>query len=162
MEYNGHRLRAQYYRTDRTTYRDRWCRTGSVDTQWQRRLGRPRQLTLANEDTLEEQLRTEGWMYRNEMMLWLLCERGVHTTRQTIGRMLKRGGLSKTKIFRINHAQSGELRHHWRLDVGRFNAEDFVFLDESIFNEKTSWRYSAYGPIGSENRYRRNNARGET
>ncbi|CAF9918172.1 MAG: hypothetical protein GOMPHAMPRED_001441 [Gomphillus americanus] len=77
----------------------------------------------------------------------------------TISRMLKRRKLSKTKKYRITHARSAELRRLWRIDAGRFNAEDFVFLDESIFNEKTGWRYSAYGPIGSENRYHCNSAR---
>ena len=32
-------------------------------------------------------------------------------------------------------------------------ADDLVFLDESIFNEKTGWRHQAYTPIGDEARY---------
>ena len=32
-------------------------------------------------------------------------------------------------------------------------AEDLVLLDGSIFNEKTGWRYCAYGPIGNDIRY---------
>lgn len=44
----------------------------------------------------------------------------------------------------------------------RFVAEDLVFLDESIFNEKTGWRYHAYGPIGQDIRYPANTQRGRT
>ena len=78
--------------TTRTVYnyRDRWCRTGSMDTRWQRRLGRPRQLTLADEDALVEHLHAEGWLYHGEMVSWLSCERGVVVTKSTICRMLKR------------------------------------------------------------------------
>jgi hypothetical protein len=32
----------------------------------------------------------------------------------------------------------------------QFAANDLVFLDESIFNEKTGWRFQAYAPIGDE------------
>ena len=35
----------------------------------------------------------------------------------------------------------------------QFAAENLVFLDESIFNEKTGWRYCAFGPIGHDIRY---------
>jgi len=44
----------------------------------------------------------------------------------------------------------------------QFAAEDLVFLNESIFNEKTGWRYLAYGPIGSDIRYPADIQRGRT
>ena len=44
----------------------------------------------------------------------------------------------------------------------QFAAEDLVFLDESIFNEKTGWRYRAYGPIGQDIRYPADIQRGRT
>ncbi len=34
--------------------------------------------------------------------------------------------------------------------MSQFAAENLIFLDESIFNEKTGWRYQAYAPIGEE------------
>ena len=33
------------------------------------------------------------------------------------------------------------LRQYYLKDVGRFNTEDLVFLDKSIFNKKAGWRY---------------------
>ena len=44
--------------------------------------------------------------------------------------------------------------------MSQFAAENLVFLDESIFNEKTGWRYWAYAPIGEEARYHADVRRG--
>jgi transposase len=44
----------------------------------------------------------------------------------------------------------------------QFTADDLIFLDESIFNEKTGWRHQAYAPIGHEARYDANVRRGRT
>jgi hypothetical protein len=44
----------------------------------------------------------------------------------------------------------------------RYTAEDLVFLDESIFNEKTGWRHYAYALIGYEARYTQEIKRGDT
>ncbi|KAF1942389.1 hypothetical protein EJ02DRAFT_303682, partial [Clathrospora elynae] len=40
--------------------------------------------------------------------------------------------------------------------------EDMVFLDESIFNEKTSWRHKAYGLVGNVSCYMQDISRGLT
>jgi len=42
----------------------------------------------------------------------------------------------------------------------QFTADDLVFLDESIFNEKTGWRFRAYALIGDEARYEADVQRG--
>ena len=44
----------------------------------------------------------------------------------------------------------------------QYVAEDLVFFDESIFNEKTGWQYQAYGPIGQDIHYSANTQRGWT
>jgi transposase len=43
-----------------------------------------------------------------------------------------------------------------------YTAEDLVFLDETIVNELTGFRYNAYGPIGSPVRYVTDISRGLT
>ena len=48
------------------------------------------------------------------------------------------------------------------MEMAQYVAEDLVFLDESIFNEKTGWRHRAYGPIGSALRYSADLRRGRT
>jgi hypothetical protein len=46
--------------------------------------------------------------------------------------------------------------------MARFDANDLIFLDESIFNEKTGWRYHVYVPIGQPARYEGDMTRGKT
>ena len=43
-----------------------------------------------------------------------------------------------------------------------FVTEDLIFLDESIFNEKTGWRYHTYDPIEHDVRYPADVQRGRT
>src|SRR5438876_2982320 len=41
---------------------------------------------------------------------------------------------------------------YWE-QIHQFMADELVFIDESIFSEKTGWRHRAYGPLGEEARY---------
>jgi hypothetical protein len=67
--------------------------------------------------------------------------------------MLKRRNWTQKGLRRISLDHSDELRQKWKEEMQQFAAEDLVFLDESIFNEKTGWRYRVYGPIGHDIRY---------
>ena len=75
-------------------------------------------------------------------------EHGVQVSQSTISRLLKRQRWSKKEVRRISLTQSREARRRYRGEISRFPADDLVFLDESIFNEKTGWRHMAYAPIG--------------
>ena len=55
--------------------------------------------------------------------------------------------------------QSEALRDAFLQEMSNF---DLVFLDESIFNEKTGWRHRAYAPVGHEPPYVANVRRGDT
>ena len=46
--------------------------------------------------------------------------------------------------------QNEKLREGYKDDMHQFEADDLVFLDESIFNEQTGWRHQAYVPIEDE------------
>ena len=127
-----------------------------------RRLGRTRRLTVADEEALLENLLVEGWRLQDEMAFWLYCERGVLVHRSTVSRLLKRRKWTPKVLQRLARDRSEAGRTLWKLEMGRFAAEDLVFLDESIFNEKTGWRYRAYGPIGQAIRYPNNVQRGPT
>jgi transposase len=118
-----------------------------------RKLGRPRKLTIADEEAVLELLKTEGWRQQDEIVFWIYCERGVLVSRQTVSRILKRRNWTRKELRRIALGQNEELRQAWRDEMRMFSAEDIVFLDESIFNEKTGWRHRAYGPIGQDIRY---------
>ena len=114
------------------------------------KLGHPRKLTVADEDMVLEQLLEIGWMQQEEIRYWLWCERGILVHQSTISRLLKKKGWTRKKLRWISLGRSDELRRAWREEMRQFIAEDLVFLDESIFNEKTGWRYHAYGPIGQD------------
>ena len=141
-------------------------------------------LSPADTKALLERLLREGWMSQHEMACWLEYERGIQVTcgrggscdpiarppsptssQSTISRLLKRQRWSKKEVRRISLTQSREARQRNREEISRFPDEDLVFLDESIFNEKTGWRHMAYAPIGHEATYSRYSAsvrRGKT
>src|SRR6267378_1433622 len=70
--------------------------------------------------------------------------------------------MEQKEVRRISLTQSREARRRYREEISRFPADDLVFLDESIFNEKTGWRHMAYAPIGHEARYSASVRRGKT
>ena len=126
---------------------------GSIRAPSLRHLGRPRKLTAADEDAVLDLLLREGWRQQDEIVFWLWCERGVLVSRSTVSRILKRRNWTQKELRCISLARSEELRTGYREEMRRYVVQDFVFLDESIFNEKTGWRYRAYWPIGHDIRY---------
>ena len=128
-------------------------RYGSIRAPAVRKLGRPRRLTTADEDAVLELLLSEGWRQQEEIVFWLWCERGVLVHQSTVSRMLKRRKWTQKELCRISLGRSDELRQGWKEEMRQFAAKDLVFLYESIFNEKTGWRYRAYGPIGQDIRH---------
>jgi len=137
-------------------------RYGSIRRPHYRVLGRPRKLCQADEDAMFELLLSEGWHYQDELVHWLWHEHGASVDRSTVSRVLKRRGWTRKILRRIALERSDELRCLYRDDMCRFAAEDLVFLDESIFNEKTGWCHRAYAPIGDEARYDADIRRGRT
>lgn len=124
--------------------------------------GRPSKITTADGDALLEYMLDVGWLYHDEIVVWLNIERNVTVSVGSTKRLFKKRGWSRAVIRRTAFARSEELREAWRNDMRNYVAEDLIFLDESIFNEKTGWRYRAYGPIGSERRYPADIGRGAT
>jgi transposase len=124
--------------------------------------GRPYKMTLADEDALLEYLLTFGWRTQDEMAYWLEQERCVKIDRSNISKMLQRRKWNRKEIRRISMTQNEELREAFQRDMSQFQDSDLVFLDESIFNEKTGWRHRAYAPVGQQAQYVHNMTRGET
>lgn len=117
---------------------------------------------MADEDALLDLLLREGWRHQEEMVFWLWCERSVLVNRSTVSRVLKRRNWTQKELRRLSLTRSEDLRRGYREEMRRYVAQDFVFFDESIFNEKTGWRYRAYGPIGHNIRYPADVSRGRT
>jgi transposase len=118
-------------------------RYGSIKAPGLRKLGRPRKLTAADKEAVLELLLAEEWRRQDKIIFWLWCERDVLVNWSTISRMLKRRKWTQKELRRISLGRSEDLRRGWREEMRQYVAEDLVFFDESIFNEKTGWRYQA-------------------
>jgi len=104
----------------------------------------------------------EGWRYQDEMVQWLWHERGVLVSKSTVCRLIKNRNWTRKKLKRISLNRSEALRRAYLDDIRQFTAEDLVFVDESIFNEKTGWRPLCYSPIGTQRPVQANTDRGRT
>jgi hypothetical protein len=113
-------------------------------------------------EALFGELVRSGWMMQSEMVRWLEIERGLTVTQSTVSRYLKKHQWTRRTLrpFCINRNET--LRESYRNCMRRYTANDLVFLDESIFNEKTGWRHYAYAPVGHEARYMQDINRGDT
>jgi transposase len=135
---------------------------GSIKEPGQKPLGRPHNMTIADEKALLEVLETHGWMYQDEMIWWLEYERGVIISQPTLSRTLRRNKWTQKAIETISKRRSEHLRELYLDAMAAYPAEDIIFIDESIFNEKTGWRLKAWAPIGDPSRYRQSINRGST
>jgi transposase len=128
----------------------------------QKALGARPKISEADGQALFDELVYSGWMYQSEMVRWLDIERGIIVNQATVSRYLRAHKWSRRTLrpFCINRNET--LRESYRNCMRRYTAEDLVFLDESIFNEKTGWRHHAYAPIGHEARYTQEIKRGDT
>jgi transposase len=124
--------------------------------------GRPHKMTLADEDALLDYLIAFGWRTQDEMAYWLEQERDLAVDRSTISKLLKRRKWNQKELRRISMTRSVDSRTAYRRDISQFDDKDLVFLDESIFNEKTGWRHRAYAPVGHLARYTMDLKRGKT
>jgi hypothetical protein len=55
-----------------------------------------------------------------------------------------------------------EARRNYQALTAGLRAENMVFLDESLFNETTGWRLTAWAPIGEPVRYTGDRNRGHS
>ena len=96
-------------------------------------------------------------------MGWYLWEEwGINCRRSTISRFLKKRKWSNKKGQRLDSERSEELRAGWRAQLLHLTAEQLVFIDKTLFNETTGWKYNAWAPIGEAARYQGPRTRGRT
>ena len=125
-------------------------------------LGRPSKIGVEDGEALFEHLVRSGWLYQDEIVYWLFMERGINCSQSTVSRYLKQQNWTRASIRPFSINRNEDLREAYRNSLRRFAADDLVFLDESIFNEKCGWRHKAYGPIGDRSRYTQDIKRGDT
>ncbi len=124
--------------------------------------GRYSSLSPAALEALIEYQRRNPWLYQPELARFLKEEWDIEVHRSTIGRALKKAGISRKKGQRIGDTQSEELRVAWQAFASQVKAEQLVFIDESLFKLQTMWRSMAYAPIGDPARYHGDMRRGDT
>jgi transposase len=135
---------------------------GSIRKPPTKRLRKPPKIADEDAKALFEQLVCAGWMYQDEIAKWLLVERGVKVNHQTVSNFLCSCGWNWQTLRPYSIDRNEELRESYRRSMRQFAADDLVFLDESIFNEKTGWRHHVYAPVGHKSRYTQNIKRGDT
>ena len=124
--------------------------TRSIDTHLFR--GVSSRISLAIEKFLIQYFEKQPWAYQKEMMWFLWKKWNLHVHRTTIERLLKKIKWSHKQERRIE-SQDEDFRIQWFFDFLDVIAEQLVFIDESLFNEITSWRMRAYVFIDERTRY---------
>ena len=66
------------------------------------------------------------------------------------------------RILHVSLSRSEAPREAYIEEIKKYAADDLVFLDEAIFDEKTGWRHRGYGPQGERIQYAANTTRGDT
>jgi hypothetical protein len=125
-------------------------------------LRRPRKLSIADQEALYEHVMDVGWLYLDEMKEWLCEERGINVSISTVHQLLQRNNWTQKSLKLVSRDRSELIRKEYLYKMSGYKADDLVFLDESIFNEKMGWRKKAYAPIGDEARYQSDITRGKT
>ena len=113
-------------------------------------------------EALFEELMRTGWLYQDEIVYWLAIERGIYVSQSTVSRYLNKMNWSRRTLSPFSIDRNEDLRQSYRVRMSQYTQEDLVFLDESIFNEKSGWWHKAYGPVGHESRYTQDIQRGST
>ena len=135
---------------------------GSIRPANQLPCGRPYSLTIANETALLGKILLSCWLHLDELVIWLQIERGVKVSEATVCRTLKRNGWTRKKLEISSNKRRDVLRQDYLVAMQEYPAERLVFIDESIFNEKTGWRTKGRAPIGKPARVKGNIDRGKS
>jgi hypothetical protein len=120
-----------------------------------------RRICKAIENSLFKYLEDQSWTQQKKMIWFLWEEWNIHVHRSIISRLIKRREWSNKKTRRIE-SQDEELRQHWIVDLLDLTIEQLIFVNESMFNETTSWRLRVYASIDQSARYHDNITRGRT
>ncbi len=102
-------------------------------------MGWSKKLSRQNEIALLNWLLQEKWHMQNEMIYWLWNEHKVLVNQSTISHLLCKNKWLRKKLQWISLNHSEMLRQLYHDEMSQFAAENLIFLDESIFNEKTGW-----------------------
>ena len=124
--------------------------TKSIDIHLSRKFSS--RINFAIEKFLIQYLEKQSWTYQKEMMWFLWKKWNLHVHRTTIRKLLKKIKWNHKQKRRIEF-QNENFRIQWFFDFLNVIAKQFVFIDESLFNEITNWRMRTYVFIDERIKY---------
>ena len=105
------------------------------------------------ENSLIVYLKKQSWTLQKEIM-WFLWEKWeIFVHRFTIFKTLKRLRWFDKIARRIDSRQNEKLRMLWVTKLLNVTIEQLIYIDESMFNETTSWRLRVYALVEQFDRY---------
>ena len=110
-------------------------RTISKPLYW--KIGWSFKLTKADKDALLQWLLCESWRQQEKIVYWLSYEQDVLIHWSTVSQLLKKNKWTWKQLQHISLNHSKSLHQAYHDDMHQFTADDLIFLDKSIFNEKT-------------------------
>jgi len=99
--------------------------------------GRPRIINELLEHELLNYLEERPMAYLDEMAYFLLDEYGVDVDEVTVWKCLHRLGWSRKIQRKVARERNQTLRNAWFVKLGRWRADQLIFLDESAACERT-------------------------
>ena len=105
-------------------------------------------ITFEVETAIRQLLDEKPWFYQDEIRDFLIDVFDIHVNQSTISRALQRIKYTR-KVLRVAAGQRNtELRTDWLDQLQLYNAEQFVFVDESGSDERTGDRVYGYALSG--------------
>lgn len=87
-------------------------------------------------------------LYLDELQEMLASSCGIQISRSTIWRTLRRSGFTMKKITRVAAERSAQKRLEYIARIGKYQAEQLVFVDESSVDRRTTYRGRAWSIRG--------------
>ena len=109
-------------------------------------------INFAIEKFLIQYFEKQSWTYQKKMMWFLWKKWNLYVHRTTIKKLLKKIKWNHKQKRRIEF-QNENFRIQWFSDLLNVIAKQFVFIDESLFNEITNWRMRTYVFIDERVKY---------
>jgi transposase len=89
-------------------------------------------------------------LYLDELKEMLEVTCGVSVSRSTVWRTLRRAGFTMKKITRVAAERSGQKRLEYIARIGKYSADQLVFVDESSVDRRTTYRGHAWSIRGTK------------
>lgn len=123
-------------------------RYGQVNNPNKRSAGRRRLLERADVEHLSSIIKSTPSIYLDEIQEKLLHDRNIEVSLATLSRELARLAISRKGVAREASERNELLRAIWRAEIGQYEPQQLVFMDESAVDDQTSHRREGWAPIG--------------